>query len=142
MKNLYTAHATTVAGRDGHSKTDDGKLDLKLGRPGSADAGTNPEQLFAAGYSACFGSAIDAVAKKEKASVSEVKVTADVSLNQDDEGGYFLAVALNAQLAGVDDATAKHLVEKAHHVCPYSKATRGNIEVTLTANGSAIKQAA
>lgn len=142
MKTLYTAHATTVAGRDGHSRTDDGKLDLKLGRPGSSDEGTNPEQLFAAGYSACFGSAIDAVAKKEKASVSRVEVSADVNLNQDDSNGYFLSVTLDAKLEGVDDATANAIVAKAHHVCPYSKATRGNIEVTLKVSGSPLKQAA
>jgi len=142
MTQLYTAHATTIAGRDGHSKTDDGKLDLKLGRPGSADAGTNPEQLFAAGYSACFGSAIDAIAKKENAPVSEVKVQADVTLNKDESNGFFISVILNATLAGVDDTTAQKLVAAAHQICPYSKATRGNIDVKLQVSGTPLKAAA
>lgn len=141
MTVLYTAHATTIAGREGHSRTDDGKLDLKLSKPGSSGEGTNPEQLFAAGYSACFGSALDAVAKKQKAPVSEVKVQADVSLNQDD-GGYSISVVLNATLAGVDDATARQLVEAAHQICPYSKATRGNIPVELKVSGQPLKAAA
>ena len=142
MQTLYTAHATTIAGREGTSKTDDGTLDLKLSPPGSGKLGTNPEQLFAAGYSACFGSAIAAVAKAENASVTEIKVQADVSLNQDDNNGYSISVVLNATLAGVDEAAAKHLVEKAHHVCPYSKATRGNIEVQLKVNNQNLAKAA
>lgn len=142
MKTLYTAHATTIAGREGNSKTDDGTLDLKLSPPGSGKPGTNPEQLFACGYSACFGSAVGAVAKAQKVNVGEIKIQADVSLNQDDSNGYFLNVTLNATLGGVDDATALKLVGAAHQVCPYSKATRGNIEVKLTANGQAISKAA
>ena len=142
MKTLYTAHATTIAGREGQSQTDDKTLDLKLSMPGSGKPGTNPEQLFACGYSACFGSAIGAVAKKENQTVSEIKVQADVNLNQDDSNSYFLSVTLNVSLAGVDDVTAQHLVEKAHHVCPYSKATRGNIEVTLKVNGQQVEKAA
>jgi osmotically inducible protein OsmC len=141
MKTLYTARATTVAGREGHSQTDDKQLSVKLSKPGSGKEGTtNPEQLFAAGYSACFGSAVEAVAKKQQTPISEVKIEAAVNLNQDDENGYFLSVTLNAILAGVDDETAEQLVEKAHHVCPYSKATRGNIEVTLQANGKDLAQ--
>ena len=142
MKTLYTAHATTIAGREGHSQTDDKTLDLQLSKPGSGKPGTNPEQLFACGYSACFGSALDAVAKKENQPVTEVKVEASVNLNQDEKQGYFLSVVLNVTLAGVDAATAQHLVEKAHHVCPYSKATRGNIEVTLEVNGAPLANAA
>ncbi len=134
MKNLYTARATTIAGREGHTETDDGKISFDLSKPGSNGPGINPEQLFACGYSACFGSAVDAVAKKQGATITEVKVNAEVALNQDDEGGYFLAVVLNVSLAGIDDATAMQIVEKAHHVCPYSKATRGNIEVVLKVN--------
>lgn len=139
MKTLYTAHATTVAGRAGHTATDDKKLDFDLSPPGSDGAGTNPEQFFACGYSACFGSAVDAVAKKEKADVKKVSIHADVSLHQDEEKGFFLSVVLDAELDGVDDATARHLVSKAHHVCPYSKATRGNIEVELRVNGKPLE---
>lgn len=142
MKTLYTARATTVAGRAGHSATDDKKLDLDLSPPGSDGAGTNPEQLFACGYSACFGSAVDAVAKKEQAGVTQVSIHAEVSLHQDGDGGFFLSVALDAELEGVDEATARHIVGKAHHVCPYSKATRGNIEVELRVNGKPLESKA
>lgn len=138
MKTLYTAHATTIAGRGGHTATDDKKIDLDLSAPGSNGSGSNPEQLFACGYSACFGSAVDAVAKKEKVDVKEIAIQADVSLHQDEEKGFFISVILNAKLDGVDDATARHLVEKAHQVCPYSKATRGNVEVQLKVNNQAI----
>jgi len=134
MKTLYTAHATTVAGRAGHTATDDGKINLELSPPGSHGSGSNPEQLFACGYSACFGSAVEAVAKKENAPVSKIAIHADVALHQDEEKGFFISVVLNADLEGVDEATAQHLVSKAHHVCPYSKATRGNIEVELRVN--------
>ena len=142
MKTLYTAHATTTGGRQGNSKSDDGALDLQLSTPGGGKPGTNPEQLFAAGYSACFGSAVEHVAKLEKISVSEIKITADVALNQDETSGFSIAVTLNASLAGVDNATAQKLMEKAHQVCPYSKATRNNIEVKLTANGQNLAKAA
>lgn len=142
MKNLYTAHATTIAGREGQSQTDDGRLSVKLSAPGSSNPGTNPEQLFAAGYSACFGSAIGAVAKKQGIAPAEIKVEADVELNQDDNNGYFIAATLNVTLDGVDDATAKQLVEAAHQVCPYSKATRGNIEVTLKVKGQQLQSKA
>lgn len=142
MKNLYTAHATTIGGRNGHSETNDKQLVLNLSTPGGNKPGTNPEQLFAAGYSACFGSAIEAVAKMQKTIVSEIKVEAEVSLNQDDKGGYFIAAVLNVTLAGVDDATAHKLVESAHQICPYSKATRGNIDVKLKVNDQPLAQAA
>jgi Ohr subfamily peroxiredoxin len=134
MKTLYTAHASTVAGRGGHTATDDKKIDLDLSPPGSNGAGSNPEQLFACGYSACFGSAVEAVAKKEQVALKQITIHAEVALHQDEEKGFFISVGLNAQLDGVDDATALRLVEKAHQVCPYSKATRGNIEVRLQAN--------
>lgn len=142
MKTLYTAHATTIAGREGRSETDDKQLSLTLSKPGSGKPGTNPEQLFAAGYSACFGSAIEAVAKKQQVNITEIKVQADVDLNQDDENGYFISATLNVTLEGVDAATARQLVEKAHGVCPYSKATRGNIDVTLKVNNQDVKRAA
>lgn len=141
MSVLYTAHATTVAGREGHSRTDDGKLDLKLSKPGGSGAGTNPEQLFACGYSACFGGAVEAVAKMQGVAVSEVKISADVNLHKDDSGFYISAV-LNAELAGVDQQTAEQLVAAAHQLCPYSKATRGNIDVTLKVSGEPLKEAA
>lgn len=142
MKTLYTAHATTIAGREGRSETDDKQLAVTLSRPDSGKPGTNPEQLFAAGYSACFGSAVEAIAKKKEISVTKIKVQADVGLNQDDEGGYFINVTLNVTLAGVDSSVAKELVEAAHQVCPYSKATRGNIEVVLQVNSESLAQAA
>lgn len=142
MKTLYTARATTTAGREGRARTDDNSLDLPMSKPGSGTPGTNPEQLFACGYSACFGSAVEAVAKKENAAASDIAVEAEVSLNQDDNQGYFLAVTLNVVMTGVDDATARQLVEKAHQVCPYSKATRGNIEVALKVNNAMLAQAA
>ena len=138
MKTLYTAHATTIAGRAGHTATDDKKIDLDLSAPGSDGAGSNPEQLFACGYSACFGSAVDAAAKKEKIDLKEIAIHADVSLHQDEEKGFFISVSLNAQLDGVDDATARQLVEKAHQICPYSKATHGNIDVQLQVNNQNI----
>ena len=142
MKNLYTAHSTTTGGRNGQTQTDDKKLDFKLSTPGGNGTGTNPEQLFAAGYSACFGSAVEAIAKKESVTVGEIKVQADVGLNTDDEGGYFINAKLNVTIGGVDAATAQSLVEKAHQICPYSKATRGNIEVEFTANAEPVKKAA
>ncbi len=142
MKTLYTAHATSIAGRAGHVETDDRKLSYDLSPPGGNGAGTNPEQLFACGYSACFGGAVEAVARKQQVKVGEVKVKADVSLNQDDQGGYFIGAILDVSIAGIDAAQALKLVEAAHQVCPYSKATRGNIEVTLKVNGQNLKAAA
>ena len=141
MKTLYTAQATATGGREGRSETSDKKLSFQMSPPGGNGPGTNPEQLFAAGYSACFGSAVAHVAKLKKINVSEVKVQADVNLNQDDNG-FFLSAALNVTLGGVDDATALEIVKTAHTVCPYSKATRGNIEVKLSANGQALAKAA
>lgn len=142
MKTLYTAHVTTTAGREGQSKSDDGVLNLKQSKPGAKDGGTNPEQLFAAGYSACFGGALLAVAKRDGVEIGEISVQADVSLNQEEGKGYSISAALHTQIGGVDDATAKQLTEAAHEMCPYSKATRGNIEVTLNAKGSGAKAAA
>ena len=141
MKVIYTAHVTSVAGRDGNARSDDGKIDLQLGRPGSSDEGTNPEQLFAAGYSACFGSAIAHVAKLKQIEAGEVLVEAEVSLLQDDSG-FSLMVGLHTSIEGVDEQTAQQLVATAHTVCPYSKATRGNIQVSLSANGQEVAQAA
>ncbi len=127
----YTAIATTTAGRDGHVESSDHVLKHDLASPGSHKAGaTNPEQLFAAGYSACFGSAIMAVAGAGKIKPEAVHVTAEITLliNGND---YSLAAKLKAKIDGVDHATAEQLVQKAHEVCPYSKATRNNIPVEL-----------
>jgi osmotically inducible protein OsmC len=132
----YTAHATTVAGRNGHVESSDGvlKLDLTLpkevGGPGKPDA-TNPEQLFAAGYSACFGGAVGAVAAAEKVKTGAVSVTADVTLHVDPGPNFYISVKLGVKIEGVDRETAERLVHKAHEVCPYSKATRNNVKVEL-----------
>lgn len=131
----YTAVATAENGRDGRVASDDGKLDVVVNPPkelGGSGEGTNPEQLFAAGYSACFQSALGVVARKEKADIAGSTVTAEVGMGKTPEGGFGLTVALRASIPNVDQATAQGLLEKAHQVCPYSNATRGNIEVTLT----------
>lgn len=135
MKPLYTAKATTIGGRNGNVKSSDGVIDQKLAIPsemgGNGGSYTNPEQLFAAGYSACFGSALDLVLKKEKVEVENTEVTTEVSIGKDDKGGFELAVKIIAAIPNVDRQKAQELIEKAHQVCPYSKATRGNIEVNL-----------
>ena len=127
----YTAIATTTAGREGHVDSSDGVLHHDLAMPGSNKPGaTNPEQLFAAGYSSCFGSAILAVAGAGKIKPDAVHVTAEVTLVVNGHD-YSLAVKLKPKIDGVDRATAEDLVHKAHEVCPYSKATRGNIPVEI-----------
>ena len=135
MKAIYTAEAlATGEGRDGHARTSDGKVDLELSIPkemGGNGVGTNPEQLFAAGYAACFHSALRLVAGQEKADVSDSAVGARVSIGSLDNGGFGLAVELEVTLPNVDHDTAQKLTEKAHEVCPYSNATRGNIDVNL-----------
>ncbi len=138
MDVLYTAVATAENGRDGRVASDDGKLDVVVNPPkelGGSGAGTNPEQLFAAGYAACFQSALGVVARREGADVSGSTVTAEVGLGKTADGGYGLAVAVSARIPGVDQAVATALVEKAHQVCPYSRAVRGNVEVTLSVIG-------
>jgi osmotically inducible protein OsmC len=135
MKTLYTAEAlATGEGRDGHGRSSDGKLDLDLAIPkemGGSGNGTNPEQLFAIGYAACFHSALRLVAGQAKADVTDSAVGARVSLGQIDNGGFGLAVELEVTLPNLDHDTAVQLTEKAHQVCPYSNATRGNIDVKL-----------
>jgi len=127
----YTAIATTTAGRNGHVDSSDGVLHLDLGMPGSGKANaTNPEQLFAAGYSACFGSAILAVAGAGKLKPEGVQVTAEVTLVIEGHD-YSIAVKLKAKIHGVSRDEAEKLLHTAHQVCPYSKATRGNIPVEL-----------
>lgn len=135
MSIAYTAHATSTGGRDGHGRTDDGKLDVQLSLPremGGDNKGTNPEQLFAVGYSACYLGAIRFVAGKEKVAVTpQASVTAHVGVGpREDGGGFGLEVALDVHLPGVDKAVAEDIAAKAHVVCPYSHATRGNIKVT------------
>jgi osmotically inducible protein OsmC len=132
---LYTAVATAENGRDGRVASDDGKLDVVVNPPkemGGSGAGTNPEQLFAAGYSACFQGALGVVARKENADISGSRVTAKVGIGKNESGGFGLEVDIAVSIPNVDEAIARQLVEAAHQVCPYSNATRGNIKVDLS----------
>jgi len=135
MKTLYEAQATaTGEGRNGRSRSSDGVLDVELAVPkelGGPGEATNPEQLFAAGYAACFHSALQVVARREKVELAESTVTAKVGLGTNESRGFELAVTLVVELPGVDRSTAERLADKAHRVCPYSNATRGNIDVAL-----------
>ena len=135
MPIAYTAHATSTGGRDGHGRTDDGKLDVKLSLPkemGGDNKGTNPEQLFAVGYSACYLGAIRFVAGNEKVTITpDANVTAHVGVGpREDGGGFGIEVALDVHLPGLDKAKAEDIAAKAHVVCPYSHATKGNIKIT------------
>lgn len=131
-KVLYTAHAHTTGGRDGASRTDDGRLDVNLSFPGTSGQGTNPEQLFAAGYSACFIGAMKAVAGKQKLALPDsLSIDAEVDLGPI-PNAYGIAARLTVNLPGMDKAVAEKLVHDADQVCPYSNATRGNIDKTLT----------
>ncbi|GAA4724876.1 organic hydroperoxide resistance protein [Nocardioides endophyticus] len=136
MNTLYTASAAATGdGRNGHVQSTDGYIDADVRIPkemGGGGGATNPEQLFAAGYAACFHSALKLVAGQAKADTTDSEVVADVSIGPNDAGGFELAVQLEITLPALDRALAEELVEKAHQVCPYSNATRGNIEVTLT----------
>ena len=130
-KVLYTARTHTTGGRDGASRSSDGRLDVKLSNPGAAGGGTNPEQLFAAGWSACFMSAIGLAAAQRKVALpADRTIDAEVDLGTND-GGYLLRARLNVSLPGLDRELAQALVDAAHQTCPYSKATRGNIDVTI-----------
>ncbi|HEY0262192.1 MAG TPA: organic hydroperoxide resistance protein [Chitinophagales bacterium] len=141
MKPLYTAVATATGGRNGHVKSDNGILDFQVRMPkglgGADDDHTNPEQLFAAGYSACFDSALNLVIKRSRIETGETSVTAKVTIGSIDNGGFGLAVELTANVPGVSLEQAQELIEKAHQVCPYSNATRGNIEVKLNVTNNA-----
>jgi len=132
-KVVYTAKTHTTCGREnGLSRSSDGRLDIRLSIPGSAGIGTNPEQLFAAGWSTCFESTIAHVAQHKKITLPpNIAIDAEVDLNLAD-GGYFLSARLNVSMPGIERAVAQALVEEAHQMCPYSKATRGNIKVTIT----------
>jgi len=131
-KVIYTAKTHTTGGREsGASRSSDGHLDVAISSPSSARLGTNPEQLFAAGWSACFESAIMGVAHKMKIAVPDgLAIDAEVDLHQA-EGGYFLSARLNVSLPGMERGVAQTLVDEAHKICPYSKATRGNIDVAV-----------
>lgn len=128
---LYTGRTRTLAGRDGSARSDDGRLDVKLSRPGSAGAGTNPEQLLGAGWSACFlGAMARAAAARQMALPAGASIDAEIDLGKAGEQ-FLLGARLNISLPGVDPEVALALAEAAHLICPYSKATRGNVEVEL-----------
>jgi osmotically inducible protein OsmC len=142
-KEIYTAEATVTGGRaEGHGVTTDGALDVQLRLPtemGGQGGGTNPEELFAVGYAACFEGALGVVARREKVDAGDASIDSKVSLWPNGSGGFQLSVALDVTLPSVSDAEqAVKIVAAAHEVCPYSNATRGNIEVALTANGQAV----
>jgi lipoyl-dependent peroxiredoxin len=140
---LYTAKAHVTGGRaEGHGRSSDGALEVDLRLPaemGGAGGATNPEQLFAVGYAACFEGALGVVARRAKAETGDAAIDSQVSLSPDGKGGFQLSVGLDVTLPAIEDpATAVELVRAAHQVCPYSNATRGNIEVALTANGAPV----
>jgi lipoyl-dependent peroxiredoxin len=141
MKVLYTAEVIAVGARHGHAKSSDGILDVALARPvemGGRGGATNPEQLFGAGYAACFGGAVEWNANQQKIDTGTITVKAKVALGPYDPGegeGFTLRVDLDVTLSNMDQAAAEKLVAQAHRTCPYSNATRGNIEVNVTAHG-------
>ena len=145
MKVLYTAEATVTGGRDqGHGRTSDGALDVQLRSPkelGGEGGGTNPEQLFAVGYAACFESAIKVVARREKLDADAVSIDSRVDFGPAEDRSFTIAVTLDVTLPGFDEEQAAEIVEAAHKVCPYSNATRGNIDVALIANGRRLEEA-
>ena len=137
VKVIYKTQATATGGRDGSARSADGAVDVKLTVPpamgGNSDAGANPEKLFAAGYAACFLGAMKAVSGKVGVSVpADTTVTAEIGFGARDEGGYGITADLTASMPGVDRADAERLMAAAHEVCPYSNATRGNLDVGLT----------
>jgi osmotically inducible protein OsmC len=137
MSTLYTASATATGdGRSGHVRSSDGVLDFDLAVPkdlgGPGGALTNPEQLFAAGYAACFHSAIKRVAGNQKITLTDTAITVDVGIGPLPTGGFGLSVTIEAELPGLDETTAKAVLDAAHQLCPYSNATRGNVDVQLT----------
>jgi Ohr subfamily peroxiredoxin len=141
---VYTAHATVTGGRDqGHGRTSDDTLDIQLRLPkemGGEGDGTNPEQLFAVGYAACFEGALGVVARRERAELGAVSIESSVSLITTEERGFNVAVGLDVTMPEIDDPLqAAKIVAAAHRVCPYSNATRGNVDVKLTANGQVVE---
>jgi lipoyl-dependent peroxiredoxin len=146
-RTIYTAEATVTGGRaDGHGRTPDGLLDVHLRLPpelGGDGQGTNPEQLFAVGFAACFEGALGAVARRERAEVGDVSIDSKVSLHPTEERGFKLSVRMDVSLPQVTDPEqSARIVAAAHRVCPYSNATRGNIDVELTANGQPVSSPA
>ena len=142
-KALYTAEATVTGGRlKGHGKTTDGALEVEVRIPtelGGEGGGTNPEQLFAVGFAACFEGALSTVSRRRKVAADDAVIDSKVSLVANESRGFDVAVELDVTLPSIDDdAAAIEVVKAAHQVCPYSNATRGNIDVTLTANGQAV----
>lgn len=140
---IYTAEAHVTGGRaEGHGRTSDGALEVDLRLPtemGGEGGGTNPEQLFAVGYASCFEGALGVVARRQKLEAGDVAVESKVSLSPDGKGGFVLGVELDVSLPSIEDGeAAKEVVRAAHQVCPYSNATRGNIEVVLRANGAPV----
>jgi osmotically inducible protein OsmC len=137
MKILYRAKAISHGGRDGKARIENSPYEFELGVPaelgGSGKTGLNPEQLFAAGYAACFESAVLHVARRRKLTLQSTAIAVEVGIGPNDQGGFTLTVAIVATIGGVDQVTATAIVQEAHTVCPYSNATRGNIEVTVTA---------
>lgn len=130
-KVLYTGKVHTTGGREGASRSSDGRLDIKLSTPGTTGVGTNPEQLFAAGWSACFEGAMGIAARKMKVALpADLAIDAEVDLGSGD-GGYFLQARLHVSVPGVDRAVVQTLVDEAHQTCPYSKAIRGNVDVEI-----------
>ena len=137
MPAIYTASATASGdGRNGHTRSSDGVIDLDLAVPkemgGPGGNLTNPEQLFAAGYAACFHGALKAVARAKKITLTDTAVTVDVGIGPNGAGGFQLNATIEAEIPGVDEQTAQELLDAAHQMCPYSNATRGNIEVDLS----------
>ena len=131
-KTLYTAHVHTVGGREGAAKSSDGQLDIRLSTPGTNRPGTNPEQLFAAGWSACFEGALGLAAKQAGIQLPpETAVDAEVHLHLDDSEGYFLTARLNVSIPGIAEDVAQDLIESAHQTCPYSKMTRSGIDASV-----------
>lgn len=135
MKRLYKAAVTASGGREGHVKSEDGVLDMDVSLPksmgGKGEKKTNPEQLFGAAYAACYGSALQVVAEKHKVDLGDFNVTATVGIGKTEEGDLQLSVILDSWIPGVDVETGEKLVNEAHEICPYSRATRDNIDVTL-----------
>jgi Ohr subfamily peroxiredoxin len=133
-KIIYTANVHTVGGREGAARSSDGQLEVKLSTPGTNRPGTNPEQLFAAGWSACFESALVIVAKQAGVQLpSDTAVDAEVHLHLDDAEGFFLTAELNVTIPGMTDDVARSLIDKAHETCPYSKMTRSGIDARVVA---------
>ena len=131
-KTIYTAHVHTVGGREGAAKSSDGQLDIRLSTPGTNRPGTNPEQLFAAGWSACFEGALGLVAKQAGVQLpAETAVDAEVQLHLDDAEGYFLTARLNVSIPGVAEDVAQTLIDRAHETCPYSKMAQSGIDASV-----------